>query len=80
MTKVDIVSLCVASMIVGVTAGLSVSHDVSRYVGKLDAATHAKEKAVQWAKNELIAHCPSWFTDKRKNDYMACRKPEWMHE
>ncbi len=78
MRKADVIGLCGLSLIVGCFVGVIISHEVSHYSGRMQERSQAKKDAMTWAKKELKAHCPAWFTDRRASDYMACKKPEWM--
>lgn len=74
----DVVGLCAAFAVFGWAIGLMTNADISYWAGKINARQEAKAEAKRWAEEELKKHCPSWHTDRRKNDYMACTKPEWM--
>ena len=75
---IDVVGLCLCSMVLGWAIGLMTNADISYYAGKLNARQQAKEDAMRWAKEELRRSCPSWYTDRRQDRFMACNKPEWM--
>ena len=54
------------------------NNEISYYAGKMEGIKESRELAKQWATQELRRLCPSWFTDKRKDNYMACKKADWM--
>lgn len=80
MKTSDVVGLCASFAIFGWAFGIITNSDISYYAGKLNAHQEAKEEARRWARDELMSHCTAWHTDRRKNDYMACKQPEWMHK
>ena len=80
MRKTDIAGLISLSILVGLSIGMMINHEVSYYAGKMAGRKESVESAKQWARKELKILCPSWFTDSRKGSYMACRKAEWMRE
>jgi len=78
MRKADLAGIISLSILVGVSIGMMVNHEVSYYSGKMAGRKESVESARQSVREELKRLCPSWFTDSRKGSYMACRKPEWM--
>ena len=78
MKSVDVVSLFAVGIILGWAIGLMTNNYVQFYAGKVAAKEEARKEARQWAEEELKHHCVSWHTDRRRNDYMACLKPDWM--
>lgn len=80
MRKTDVLNLCGLSLIVGFLCGVIISHEMSHYAGRMQERSQARLDAMTWAKEQIELHCPAWFTDRRAKDYMACRKPDWMHK
>ena len=80
MRKSDLAGIISLSILVGFSIGMMVNHEVSYYSGKMAGRKESVESARQSVREELKRLCPSWFTDSRKGDYMACRKPSWMRE
>jgi len=78
--KADLAGIISLSILVGVSIGMMVSHEVSYYSGKMAGRKESVESAKQSVREELKRLCPSWFTDGRKDYYMACRKADWMRE
>ena len=78
MTRTDAAGLFCIALVIGWGVGLMTNGEIYYYAGKNAAKQEAKEYAKRWAEEELKAHCFNWYTDRRKHDYMACKKPEWM--
>lgn len=80
MRKADLAGIISLSILVGFSIGMMVSHEVSYYSGKMAGRKESVESARHEVRKEMKRLCPSWFTDSRAGDYMACRKADWMRE
>jgi len=78
MTKTDTIAIFGLGIVIGCFLGLMANGELYYFAGKKTGYGEAKKEAMQWAKEELKRHCPSWHTDRRQHDYIACHKPEWM--
>jgi hypothetical protein len=80
MKPVDFAGIFIIGIMLGCTLGLMANGKVYYFAGKVRGYEKAQEEAKRWAEEELKAHCPGWYTDRRQHDYMACKKPEWMRK
>jgi hypothetical protein len=78
MTKTHAIGLFALGLILGCFIGILANGDIYYFAGKQSAKGEARQEAMRWAEEELKRHCVSWHTDRRKDDYIACIKPDWM--
>lgn len=78
MSKSTGIWLFAFGILFGGFLGVMANGELYYWAGQKNTEKKAKEEAMRWAKEELKINCLGWYTDRRRNDLMACQKPEWM--